>query len=647
MAILAATFVQAIPAPDSSSLATTTIDGFEVVIVYVTPETGCKATPTSCGALFPTNTLATGLSDQSSGKKTSTKTSPNASQQAPVATLKPNVHWDYDTKPASNVIPIPPKDGSNLYYGINDPSKAGEYAWLTYFFKQPSVNLDHTDHIIDIKFSSDSLEMHFDSDEAWELAIETWSKKDELVLITYTEGCGAYETLDRCFFQVTKINWKEDEHSIVAEGQPTHPNEIISRGESEWGYYTPREEPSKIPSGAQRPSGTKPASSSGSGSSRPGDGACVPPVDDKYGLQTACFGHSFDQDLDALLGSQDLGDEYQDFLDSIHKDVHGNSTLHRRGFFDFVGDVVDVIVKPIEAVVDVVTDALAISADIDKDFSFKLPDAGGQLGPGLVQTTSPWGDAIQLMKEDLPSSDGLTGHVSVYCVGCSVNGHAKLHGKAKWVPFKGIEEGFIEVNADLQLALKLGVDAAIQFTHNVHYDLFSMGLPGLSFGVISIGPRVEVGANVGLEASASGKLLVGAEMGLQNAVARLDFKDSDKTDVSGFDPNFIPTFEAEGRIKASASLGLPVGIHVGIKIAMFDISAGIVDEPSIKATAEVAAKVSLGEDGLEGGFVDVNGCPGIHGQISWRNKLDLKASFFKDKNILDTEDKVLAELCIP
>lgn len=39
-------------------------------------------------------------------------------QDGPIATLSPNVHWSYDTKPASNIIPIPAKKDSQMYYGV-------------------------------------------------------------------------------------------------------------------------------------------------------------------------------------------------------------------------------------------------------------------------------------------------------------------------------------------------------------------------------------------------------------------------------------------------------------------------------------------------------------------------------------------------
>ncbi|KAI9151370.1 Serum response factor-binding protein [Paramyrothecium foliicola] len=679
--VAATTLVQALPAPeerkaDKPNQATTTMNGFEVVIVYATPEGGCKAPPTSCGALFPTSTSPADLPNHEkieAEKKPSAyaeqpvvtpSTSPSATfiQEAPVATLKPNLHWDCDTKPAKNVIPVPPTEGSKFYYGVNDPSKAGEYAWLTYYFNQPSVNLDESDHITDVEYGPDGLAIHFASNEAWDYAVDTWLEKDELVLITYTEDCGAFEKQDRCFFQVKSITWKEGQHSIIAKGKPTHPEELVSRGESEWGYWVPRDDgPKKSPSSG-RPSAAATVSTKGpkptpiSGSTGPGYGACTPPVDEKYGLPTACFGNFFDRDLDTSLGSEDLSDKYREFLESIilDDDTSGNSSALQRRSIDrrcgwFCDVINDVIVEPVKDVFDAVQDALTVSADIDEDFSFKVPDAGSPLlDLGLDFVTSPWGEAIQLFDAQLPSTNGLDGHVNIYCVGCGVSGTARLYGKATWVPFKGITEGFIEISNDLQFAVKIGIDAEVSFSHTLAYNLFSVGLPGLSFGVITIGPRIDVGANVGLEAAASGKLLAGAEMGLQNAVARLDFIDSSKTQATGWEPFFKPVFEAEGRIRASASLGLPVGIHCGIKIATFDLSAGIVDEPSIKGTAEVAAEFSLGEDGeLDGGIVDVNGCKGISGQLSWRNKLYVKVTGFDNINLLDTNDRVLTEMCIP
>ena len=41
------------------------------------------------------------------------------SHSASHETLAPIVHWSVDTKPATNVIPTPPEQGSKLYYGVD------------------------------------------------------------------------------------------------------------------------------------------------------------------------------------------------------------------------------------------------------------------------------------------------------------------------------------------------------------------------------------------------------------------------------------------------------------------------------------------------------------------------------------------------
>lgn len=53
-------------------------------------------------------------------KPTATE-SPTATfvNSAPAATLSPNVHWSYDTKAIENVIPVEPKKGCELYYGVS------------------------------------------------------------------------------------------------------------------------------------------------------------------------------------------------------------------------------------------------------------------------------------------------------------------------------------------------------------------------------------------------------------------------------------------------------------------------------------------------------------------------------------------------
>ncbi|KLU87044.1 hypothetical protein MAPG_06050 [Magnaporthiopsis poae ATCC 64411] len=105
---------------------------------------------------------------------------------------------------------------------------------------------------------------------------------------------------------------------------------------------------------------------------------------------------------------------------------------------------------------------------------------------------------------------------------------------------------------------------------------------------------------------------------------------------------------ATTEIIISAELGLPIGIKLGIAVPGFKLDGGIVNEPSIKATAQVAASVGLTPaNTFSAGFKETDGCTGICTQISWRNVLFFEfAGKVIGKPLHDTGDKILARGCI-
>ncbi|KAJ3509752.1 hypothetical protein NM208_g15629 [Fusarium decemcellulare] len=105
----------------------------------------------------------------------------------PIATLGPAVHWSYDTKPVTNVIPIPADKGSQMYYGVDDPTKSGHYAFLTYYFKKPSVNLDHSDHA-SVQYGSSGLTVTFTNREAFQHAADSWNADGDMILVAFAQG---------------------------------------------------------------------------------------------------------------------------------------------------------------------------------------------------------------------------------------------------------------------------------------------------------------------------------------------------------------------------------------------------------------------------------------------------------------------------
>jgi hypothetical protein len=561
-----------------------------------------------------------------------------------------------------------------------DPAESGNFAFLTYYFDQPSVNLDQCGQVQDVAYSSSGLSVTFKSAAAYRIARDTWARDDGMVLITYTEGCGAYDHEDRCYFKVTGLTYSDAARTVLARGTPGHPADLVSKGESEWGWWTPEEEDADAVSAAQSgaafswdPSAATPTPTPTPESTPRTRSGCVARPDTEHGLPTACFGKLFDTELDDRIGRGALDQAQRAFLEAAAEpDSDG---LDRRGCgwfckafnkvkkgvkkaFEKVKDVVENVIDHVKDVVEDVKDkveqAVTFDQAFDHDLAYKLPDPNDPLtslliGKHLVETASPWGPAVLLTSLSAPAGvAGVAGDVDadarldVYCVRCGVSGTARVAGRATWTPLGGVTEARVELRNDMRVLLQLGVDARAAVRHSFETELFGVGLPGLSFGVVTVGPYVSVGAKVGLEAAAAGRVLAGAEVNLQDARVVLDLVRREETRADGWRPAIKPVFEVEGDVVLAASLGLPVGIKCGLKIASFDLSAGIVDEPSIKAVAQARGSVGL----KEGGFEEVDGCTGISSQLSWRNHLYAAVTGLKPMSIHDTGDMPLARGCV-
>ncbi|KAH7381443.1 hypothetical protein DE146DRAFT_286217 [Phaeosphaeria sp. MPI-PUGE-AT-0046c] len=403
---------------------------------------------------------------------------------------------------------------------------------------------------------------------------------------------------------------------------------------------------------------------------------CVAPVDTKYNLPTACIGEYFDLDLDEALGYGELSPDDVAFIkqamggmdDDVLAKVTRRAVLHRRvierrflgRFLRFVAKkiiapavavlktAVNVAVTVVKGAVQLITTG-TISGSIRESFSFNLPNGAKA---EAKQVESPWGTAILIAAYGTSPPQGepnnglqKDGYLNIYCVGCGAQGRVELAGSATWSVTQGITEGKLEAWADIKAALKIGVDAQIQMSKEWNKNLFQIGLPGLSFGVITIGPQVRLDSRVTLEAQAKGRLLAGAELSWNRAYAKVDIVTPSNSIRQNFDPVFHPTFEAEGSIFVGAELGLPIGLHFGISIASWRKTVALINEPMIKGIAKAAAQASLANGQFTAGFTATEGCIGIHTNLSWRNRLygDVLGSQY---SILDTGYKSIKSACI-
>ncbi|KAJ6443387.1 transcription elongation factor spt6 [Purpureocillium lavendulum] len=516
------------------------------------------------------------------------------------ATLAPNIHWGQDTKKVTNVVPIPPEKGSQLYYGNGDPSKKGQFGMITYNFISPSVNLDHSDHVTTHYDENDGLKVRFSNEDAFNHARNTWNPADKgLVLIAYTSGCEGHRNGERCFFKCSKVSVDRKKMTITAACQVRDPNDIISSAESQWGEWTPSKKPIK-----------------------PGDDVCAA---------------TMDQESTAF---------YQRI--STVGDLTCANNLGRRSFWSWVDDNV---IKPVENEVKNLLDELSLGESFSKDLSFKFPNSDPGKGlsklinPKTKQAVSPWGDSVLL----LSAGSGPYGSLNVYCVGCGASGTVKLGGKFKWKPLEGFTEGAIELHVDARIVLKIGVDAQVQYKKDYRTDLFDYGLPGLSFGVVTIGPSLSLGANVMVDVEARGRLLAGAEMGLQDAHVVLDLVNPSRNSVGNWWPYFKPVLKAEGELKVAASLGLPLAVNCGIRILTFKKVVSLIEEPSIKVSARYAGSKDIFGRMSRRTLDTVGTCEGVQTDQSWRNMVvaDASAIGLGKSTLADSDDQLLDRQCIP
>ncbi|KAM3522280.1 hypothetical protein NHJ13051_005770 [Beauveria bassiana] len=593
---------------------------------------------------------------QQNGQKTGQHTDNQKGDESSARsqTLAPSVHWTWDTSALKNVEPVAPKENSQMYYGISEPAKEGYFAFLTYRFTLPSVNLDHCDHV-DVEYTKESkMLLKFKTPESFERATESWDTDKELLLIATANGCTGPSPEDRCYFRATSLTVNKDKQVVVASGAPEHPENVMDSAETEWGFWTPR----GTPAGHGNSSATGNSFNYTNNSLEKGPGSTA---HDSHGLPVASFGPSFDSRLDDALGYHELPAGSEAFLQRIMTDgealdigrnvtkdncvepvsrLRRRRTLQARGWWS---NLWNGFVDAIKTAYNTVADALSIQGDFNEPVSWDLP------GADIPREVSPWSaNSIALFKHETISESGeFQEHINIYCVDCGVSGQAVFSGKAKITPLKGIFDGELALRTNMKMVLKVGVDAEIKYSKNIEQDLFTFGLPGLSYGIVTVGPYISVAAKVGLEAAAKGKLLVGGEMGLTQASATLYIFEPSRSTSSGWTPYFKPVMEAEGEIMLAASAALPIKIKVGLKVASFETALGLVEEPAISAVAQVAGSASYNkETGFQGGFKEFNGCAGISTSLNWSNKLSLDILGITSQVLHNTGLQPIAKGCI-
>lgn len=289
------------------------------------------------------------------------------------------------------------------------------------------------------------------------------------------------------------------------------------------------------------------------------------------------------------------------------------------------------IVKGVETVGHAVSNALAVSPNVDLNVPINVAPNN------LVD--SPWGQALQIYKKEKSSESGnANGEISLYCVQCGVNGNIHLSGQAKWTLLDGLQQANVGMSGNVAAGVELGIDAQASLSQTFTYPIAQVGVPGFSIPqIITVGPEIALSAEVELGVSLAGQVLAGVRMTIPNFQANLDLVDGSKSGSSGFTPQFEKIFEAKAEITATAGLGLPLSVAVGIDIPAikWKKTASINEKPAVEATLRYTASTTC--EGITEGNTCVNGirydieCKSAYGCLALHH--ELTARFYQSKTM--------------
>lgn len=102
---------------------------------------------------------------------------------------------------------------------------------------RPTIVLDHSSHIRDVKCSDRHIEMCFKTHQAFETAHESWDSNDGFNLITYHMGCGDQSSEKRSFFYAKQPMFDANSTCVIVAAIPIEEHEALESGRVSWGTY--------------------------------------------------------------------------------------------------------------------------------------------------------------------------------------------------------------------------------------------------------------------------------------------------------------------------------------------------------------------------------------------------------------------------
>ncbi|KAF2820090.1 hypothetical protein CC86DRAFT_412555 [Ophiobolus disseminans] len=330
----------------------------------------------------------------------------------PIPTLRPVIPDTVNLHDVNNLTPRKAGTGDSLHY-LHHPEDAsvGTFAIATPNWKSPSVVLDHSAAVRAVLRTSGHLVVYFTRDSAFEHAIVEWNLAENIIFIAHTPGCERPDSDGRCYYESESILFDHEELSAVITGSSRGIHDVAHDIALQWGDYAPahyaraadiiarRDVPT--PTGIENSSWPKPTPS------RP---QCTGPVDTKYGLPTACWGHTFDDTLDNNLGLYELS--HFDYADTVAEialqwgeDNYLNATLSKRAFPvpQFVKDTVNGVKRVANVGIQgVVKGAEAVKTGVQtgvKKVEQTVTNAANELKGKVKQSFDEFKDLVKDVKD--------------------------------------------------------------------------------------------------------------------------------------------------------------------------------------------------------------------------------------------------------
>lgn len=373
--------------------------------------------------------------------------------------------------------------------------------------------------------------------------------------------------------------------------------------------------------------------------------------------------------------------------------------LERRGFFssfchwvdnNIIKPVVKAVVAVVKAVVEVIKVVVKTAEEIAEDAVALIQKAAAALLPQFhpsisftlpvdisipdwMLDDSPWGDAYKIYSWTMDSSDinygisadslaKLTGadallpdlslediglqtppepSVDIYCVGCEITGSLQTRGTATYTLLVGFTDLVISFNGDVHAQFQVGVNAFVTKTWSTpEVRIIELGVPGFFIpDVITVGPMLTLGLDAEIKIDALGQILAGASYDFNHIGANIDFFNPKQSSSHGTTPVVSTIFEAYGEVNTTVSLGMPMGIGVGIDVldGAWSKEVALINRPAIEAVYQFSYYESENETCVETNsgtgatncitsaeVVENNGtCDGVNFYMDFANEVSL------------------------